>query len=151
MARSIIAAACTATLLTLSLAAPGDSVLKKAAAEFRRAGADLDAIEQREGAEVAAGEIALARRWIEEGFALLRQGEERRAAVLAERLPVQLTLIRAVLAAREAEDRAEAEEQALVELSERLALLRARYDRLLIEHRGAQASDAYPRKQDGGE
>jgi hypothetical protein len=151
MPRWIVTVACTCALVALAVAAPGDSLLKKAAAEFRRAGADLDKIEQREGAEVAAGEIALARRWIEDGFALLRSGEEKQAAVLAERLPVQLTLIRAVLAAREAEEKAEQEERAADGLREKLELLRARYDRLVLDYRGAEASDAYPRKKDGGE
>ena len=151
MPRWTIAIACTLALVMLALAAPGDSLLKKAAAEFRRAAADLDDIEQREGAEVAAGEIALARLWIEEGFALLRSGEEKRAAMIAERLPVQLILIRAVLAAREAEEKAEQEEGATSDLREKLKLLEARYDRLVLKYRGAEASDAYPRKKDGGE
>ncbi|MBW2278150.1 MAG: hypothetical protein JRF63_11695 [Deltaproteobacteria bacterium] len=147
MTRWIVGAAGIAALLTLSVVAPGDSLLKKAAAEFRRAGADLDEIEEREGAEVAAGEIALARRWIDEGFSLLRTGEQRAAAVFAERLPIQLTLIRTVLAAREAEEKAEREEREATDSRDKLKLLRARYDRLVLKYRGAEATDAYPRKK----
>ena len=146
MARWFLVAAGVLALSTLSVVAPGDSVLKKAAAEFRRAGADLDQIEEREGAEVAAGEIAVARRWIEEGFSLLRRGEEQHAAVLAERLPFQLRLIRAVLAARAAEEKAEQEERETVEARAELKRVRARYDRLVLKYQGAGATDAYPRK-----
>lgn len=149
MHRTIAGLMCGCALLVASLAAPGDSLLKEAAAEFRRAGAELEEIEQQEGAEVAAGEIALARRWIDEGFALLRREAERRAAVLAERLPVQLILIRAVLAAHEAEELAEQEGREAHELSRQLARLKARYDRLVLEHRGAQATDAFPRREGG--
>jgi len=149
MTRWILTVVGIAALLTLSFVAPGDSMLKRAAAEFRRAGADLDDIEGREGAEVAAGEIALARRWIEEGFAHLRRGEDQQASVLAERLPIQLNLIRAVLAAREAELKAEQQEREVAESRSELKLMRARYDRLVLKYRGAEATDAYPRRDDG--
>jgi hypothetical protein len=148
MSRLLLALLCAVVLVSLAADAPGGGLLKKAAAEFRRSGAELDRIEEREGTEVAAGEIALARRWIEEGFALLKKGRERRAAVLAERLPVQLNLIRAILASRAAEVEADREEAEAHELGKRLALLRARYDRLVLLHRGAEATNAYPRKQD---
>jgi hypothetical protein len=135
-------------LVSVAANVPGGGLLKKAAGEFRRSGTELDRIEEREGAEVAAGEIALARRWIEEGFALLKKGHERQAAVLAERLPVQLNLIRAMLASRLAEVEADREEAEAHELGKSLERLKARYDRLVLLHRGAEASNAFPRKKD---
>lgn len=150
MVRIFVGSVCGLALSVASWSALGGSLLKRTAAELRRSGAELDKIEGREGAEVAAGEIALARRWIEEGFALLGRGRERRAAKLAERLPVQLRLIRTILAARQVEEQAESAERKIHADAERLILLRARYDRLLIKHRGAAATNAYPR-YGGGE
>jgi hypothetical protein len=151
MRRYLVVFSCALALVAVAAIASGDSLLKQAAAEFRRSGAELDKIEEREGAQVAAGEIALARRWIEEGFQLLKGGHEQRAAVLAERLPVQLTLIRAVLAAREAENAADKEEREAHQLRKRMDLLQSRYDRLVLKYRGAQATDAFPRKKKDAE
>ena len=147
MHRIVRAALIGIAVFGLATPAGGDELHKRATAEFRRAGAELDAIEEGAGAEAVDAEVMLARKWIEDGFTLLKAGERDRAAALAERLPLQLTLIRAMLVVRELEIRAERVEQALIEADQLLSLLKLRYDRLIIERRGAAMTNAYPRPE----
>ncbi len=143
---SILIAICVTALWT-SVAWGGD-LLKESAAGFRHASAQLERIEQRKDAHVVAGEIKVAKTWIERGFALLREGRHRRAAILAERLPAQMSLIRTILSAWAVQEEAARAQEDLDELERKLKLVQIRYDRLLLLRKGANLTLAYPRGED---
>ncbi len=146
---AIVIAICV-TALWASVARGGD-LLKESAAALRRASAQLEKIEQREDAHVVAGEINVAKAWIEKGFALLREGRRRPAAILAERLPAQINLIRAILSAWAVQEEAARVQEDLDELERKLKLVQSRYDRLLLLRKGANLTLAYPRGEDAHE
>ena len=135
------------TVMWTSVAWGGD-LLKESAAALRRASAQLERIEQREDAHVVAGEIKVAKTWIEKGFALLREGKHRRAAILAERLPAQMNLILAILSAWAVQQEAVRAQEELDELERKLKLVQLRYDRLLLKRKGTGLTLAYPRGED---
>jgi primosomal protein N'' len=143
---ALLIAFCVTALCT-SVAWGGD-LLRESAAALRRASAQLERIEQREDAHVVAGEIKVAKTWIERGFALLGKGRHRRAAILAERLPAQMSLIRAILSAWAAQQEAVRAQEDLDELERKLKLVQIRYDRLLLLRKGANLTLAYPRGED---
>ena len=143
---ALVIAICV-TVLWASVAWGGD-LLKESAAGFRHASAQLEKIEQREDAHVVVGEIKVAKTWIEKGFALLREGRHRPAAILAERLPAQINLIRAILSAWAVQEEAVRAQEDLDELERKLKLVQIRYDRLLLLRKGANLTLAYPRGED---
>jgi hypothetical protein len=143
---AIVITICVAALWT-SVAWGGD-LFKESAAGFRRASAQLERIEKREDAHVVAGEIEVAKTWIERGFALLREGRHRPAAILAERLPAQINLIRAILSAWAVQEEVVRAQEDLDELERKLKLVQIRYDRLLLLRKGANLTLAYPRGKD---
>lgn len=122
---------------------------RETAASLRRSAAALADLEKADDAGLAEAEIERAREWLEEGSKLLRAGKIRPAATLAQRLPSQLILIRAVIAAQKVARKAEALEEKVLELEARLKKARAIYDRLVIRRDGADATLAYPRKGGG--
>ncbi len=125
-------------------------LLRETAARLRQAEAQLEKLEKEDGALGAKAELQIARDWVKEGFELLRKGKTRKAAVLAERLPAQMVLVRSVMVAAKVEADAKAAEARLQEMEIRARLLRDRYDRLIIRRDGAAATLAYPRKNTGG-
>jgi hypothetical protein len=88
-------------------------------------------IEKDPDAAAAKEEIAVAKGFVENGNLLFRAGHTKKAALYAERLQLQMELIRAIIAAKAA-DRAEAAANAeILELENELKSLRARYQRML--------------------
>ncbi|MDD5308503.1 MAG: hypothetical protein PHU25_14370 [Deltaproteobacteria bacterium] len=147
--RRVLAAVCLASCL-LPLSVSGQTLPQKSAKVFRDAKAELAAMESEGKSAAAAAEIARARKWIEEGLERLRASDPTKAAVLAERLPPQLRLVRALLDAAREEADADKAELAAHAFSESVRLLQARYDRLVLEARGTALTGAVPHAEDAG-
>ena len=128
------------------------NVARRAAAEVSRAEGELEELAGHPRAGDARGEIALLEGCIEEAREALAARRHRRAAVLAERLPRQLALIRALLALAEEEARLRGLEDEAGELRRELAVLRGRLDRMALRRKGTAATGAYPplRTGEGG-
>jgi hypothetical protein len=105
---------------------------------------ELDVLEARDGSRAAAAEIELARSWIAEAGDLRRKGRLRAAAVLRERLPSQLELVRVLVSAGETIEKVEGVERENLALEADIRKLRARKARLVARVDGAAASGAYP-------
>jgi uncharacterized protein YicC (UPF0701 family) len=120
------------------------------ASRLRDAAAALDALEKAEDAEAARGDILVARGWVDEGVAHLRKGRAREAALLAERIPSQLQLINAVLTLARVRKATALAQDEFGEIERRIAALRARQARLILERDGPHATLAYPRSSGGG-
>ncbi len=117
---------------------------KLSSAAFKRLSTDLDEIETDEGAHTAAAEIAVARKWIEDGRLLLREGRMRKAAVLAEKLPAQIELIRVIVMAGLVAAEAKSVEKELLLKRKIVIELKARLDRLILLRRGVDAKNVEP-------
>jgi len=117
---------------------------KLSRAAFKRSSTDLDEIEAEEGARAAAAEIAVARKWIEDGRLFLREGRMKKAAVLAEKLPAQIELIRVIVAAGLVAAEATGVEKEILLKKKTLIELKARLDRLMLQRRGVDARSAEP-------
>jgi len=120
------------------------------ASRLRDAAAALDMLEKAEDAEAARGDIRVARGWVDEGVAHLRSGRAREAASLAERLPSQLQLIKAVLTMARVRKAAALAQDEIGEIERRIGALRARQARPILERDGPHATLAYPRASGGG-
>lgn len=117
---------------------------RRAAAEVARAEVELERLAGDPRADAARGEIVLLEGWTDEARKALGRREHRRAAVLAERLPRQVSLIRALLALAEEEARARRLEDEAARLRLDLAVQRARLDRLALRRSGRAATSAFP-------
>lgn len=111
-------------------------------AEIERVDVEIRKIEADEQSKAAAGEIAVARLWIEQARSLMKRGEVEKAAVFAERLSAQLVLLRAMIAAGSVLKKAEELERTLFAKEQQLKLLKAGYDRLWLRKNGAKVIDA---------
>ncbi len=116
-------------------------------AAFRRVNVELEKIEKDKGAEAATAEIAIARQWIEQGRLLLREGRVRKAAVVAERFPTELALIRALVAAGAAQDETRRVEEEIHDARNALRRIKSRYNRLVLKIQGAAHTNAFPPKK----
>jgi hypothetical protein len=141
----LLATIWTVALLALAggEAAAWDSS-RRAAAEVQRAGAELAELSGHPFAPAVQGEIALLESWIEETRGALAARKARKAAMLAERLPRQLALIRALLALAEDEARALELEAEAGRLRDELAALGGRLERRASGRSGGSATWAYP-------
>lgn len=117
---------------------------RRAAAEVQRAESELEELSRHPLAAAARGGIALLERWIDEARGALAARKHRRAAVLAERLPRQLALVRALLALAEDEARLRELEGEIERLRGELSVLRARLERRESRRVGGAATGAYP-------
>jgi hypothetical protein len=124
--------------------APAWNDVRRAAAEVARAETELAELSEHPRAAAAEGEITLARTWIEEARAALAARKNRLAVVLAERLPRQLALVRAVLALAEEEAEVRKIQDESRALREEMAALRGRLDRMALRRKGTAATWAYP-------
>ncbi len=133
-------------LATLSIALParGADLARASDAAFRNMSTDLDSIEAGEGADAAAEEIARAREWIADGRSLLREGKFRKAAVLAERLPLQLELIRVLVVSAQAIAEATGIERDVLDMERELRVLQVRHRRLALVRDGGVLTGAFP-------
>ncbi len=113
---------------------------------FRRLNAELNKIETEKGATAAKGEIVVAEQWIEQGRLLLREGRVRKAAIVAERLPTELALIRILVAAGAALEDVRGVEEEIHTASLALRNIKARYNRLMLRIHGAEHTNAFPLK-----
>ena len=134
-----------AGVLCATAPAAGGELARRTAAAVERSKDELESLESGEHAAAADGEIARARREILDARAALERGDDARAAMLAERLERQIALVRAVIACAAVAARADAAAERVAALERRVAALRERLDRLEIEARGADVTDAYPR------
>ena len=135
----------TAALLTFAGGeATAGSTARRAAAEVSLAEEEIARLAEHPLVAVATGEIALLENWIEETRGALASRKHRRAAVLAERLPRQLALIRALLALAEEEALVLELEQQADGLRDELAALRGRLDRRESRRSGGAATWAFP-------
>lgn len=124
--------------------APAWNTARRAAAEVRRAEAELGKLTEHPLAAVAKGEIALLESWIETAREALAARRHRRAAMLAERLSRQVALVRALLAVAEEEARARELEEEADGLRGELAALRGKLERWESVRLGGAATWAYP-------
>jgi hypothetical protein len=131
--------------ISFPIEAQSSDLGESAKVRFEKASKALDDIEKAEGGAAAAGEIAVARKWIEDGKRLLESGKIKRAVQIAERLPFELDLIRLLVATGLAVEEARQMEQQVFWLEQGLKILKAKRDRLLLEKNGARISDAFPR------
>jgi len=135
------------TALLIALAggqAAARSQARRAAAQIERAAADLAVLAEHPFADAARGEIELLETWIEDAGNAVAAGKQRRAAILAERLPLQAALVRALLALAEERERNRELEERAGELRRELAVLRGRLDRLDLRRLGRFATWAHP-------
>ncbi len=133
-------------LATLLIALPGHGadLARASDAAFRKTISDLDSIEAGEGVGAAAEEISQTREWIADGQSLLREGRFKKAAVLAERLPMQLELIRVLVVSAEAIKKATGIEREILEMERELRVLEARHRRLTLARDGGVMTGAFP-------
>jgi hypothetical protein len=141
-------------VLALTIAFPSrlqsSDLGRSADTRFQQAAKALEEIEARTESAIAAGEIAVAKRWIEDGRLLIESGKIEKAAQIAERLPFQLDLIRIVIATGLAMEEAKQVEKEVFELEQELKVLKARRDRLLLEKLGPKISNAFPPLEEAG-
>ncbi|MCP4674214.1 MAG: hypothetical protein GY854_01575 [Deltaproteobacteria bacterium] len=117
---------------------------KLSRAAFKQLSADLDEIEAEDGARAAAAEIAVARKWIEDGRLFLRDGRMKKAAVLAEKLPAQIGLIRVIVTAGLVAAEAMSVEKEVLLKKKSVLELKARLDRLMLQRRGVDDKGTKP-------
>ena len=104
----------------------------------------LNAIEQGHDSVFAAGEIAVARRWLADASKMLESGKQKRAAVLAERLPSQLALISKIMEAGRLSKAAEEVELEVYRSEQKLHGVEAKIRRLSLKLKGPQLLGARP-------
>ncbi len=92
---------------------------------------ELDRIETRRHIGTAMAEIQVARKMIADGRLLFREGSIRKSAIIVERLPVQITLIRAIIGAEAALHDAKKIEHDLRVMRRSLELFQARHTKML--------------------
>jgi hypothetical protein len=98
---------------------------------FAAFSSELDRIEKGKHTGTAIAEIGAARKMIADGRRLFREGSIRRSAIIVERLPVQITLIRALIGAETALHDAQKMERNLRAMRRSLEMLHARYTKML--------------------
>jgi hypothetical protein len=130
--------------ILFSVEVNGADLAKLSHAAFRGFSSELDKTEKLEHAVYATGEISIARKCIEDGGLLLRDGRVRKAAIIAERLPIQLELIRVLVAAAGVLEEAKNVELETVQLERELLRLKTKYDRLSLQFYGKGASGSVP-------
>ena len=104
----------------------------------------MKTIEKKKESAEALDEIAVAKRFIEHGKLLLRAGHTRKAALYAERLHIQIELIRALVAATVVAGAAKAAEGDVIRLQDELDILKERYRSLFLELHGEELTGAFP-------
>jgi len=109
---------------------------------------EIKTIEKSDNAIAVAGEIAIAKRWIEQGKLLLSAGHSKKSALYAERLKIQLKLIRITIEVFISKNRNETIEQETNELLSKLKSKKNRLNRLLIRLNGAKLSSAFPQNKE---
>jgi hypothetical protein len=92
---------------------------------------ELDRIEGGKHIGTAMAEIEVARKMIGDGRLLFREGSIRKSAIIVERLPVQITLIRAIIGAEAALHDAKKIEHDLRVMRRSLELFQARHTKML--------------------
>jgi hypothetical protein len=100
-------------------------------AAFKSFSSHLDSIEKGKHAAAAMAEIAVARKMIKDGRLLFREGSLRKSAIIAERLPVQITLIKALIGIEIALHDAEHIESELRAMRRYIEILQVRYTEIL--------------------
>ena len=118
-------------LLNSSRLGFADDVKRLSLDVFQSAEEAIERIEKDPDAAAAKEAIAVAKGFIENGNLLFRAGHTRKAALYAERLQLQMELIRAIVAAKAADRAAAAANAEVLELKNELKSLRARYQRIL--------------------
>jgi hypothetical protein len=130
-----------AALLFLNLSRLGvaDEGKRLSAEVFLSSQDAIEQIEKDPNAAAAKEEIAVAKGYVENGNLLFRAGHTKKAALYAERLQLQMELIRAIVAARAADRAVAAAGAEIRDLVNEVTSLRARYQRMLqmTEDRGA--------------
>jgi hypothetical protein len=137
-------AALALTALCLLRSGVADDLKQLSASVFDSSEQEIDKIAKSRTSVEAEEEIAVAKRFIEHGKLLLRAGHTRKAAVYAERLHVQLELIRALVAAAAAAETTAAAKGDVLRLEQRLSSLKQRYRRLYLKVHGEALTDAFP-------
>ncbi len=120
-----------------------DELSKKVFTAFET---DLIAVEKSPGAAHAKAEILIAREWIEEGRTNQPKGQEKKAALVAERPPSQLELVKTLATAGAVLERVSEADAEIQAYTDELKLLKARLDRLLLVYRGRSSTVAFPPK-----
>ena len=92
---------------------------------------ELDRIEGGKHIGTAMAEIEVARKMIGDGRLLFREGSIRKSAIIVERLPVQITLIRAIIGAEAALHNAKKIEHELRVMRRSLKLFQALHKKML--------------------
>ena len=136
-----------ALLITVlaAIPSPGRDLTVLSSATFQRWATQLDQLEkEQKSGDLVAEEMVVARQWIEEGLILLGEGKVKNAALIAERMPLQVELIRVLLATGALLERAAAAEADVDRLGKTLLRLKSRYDRLILSRNGAEKSGAIP-------
>jgi len=141
----------TSAVLAIALTALAPAALagpraRRVASALIRSESSLQEISAAEDASALGAELTLAQRWLDDARSALRDGRDKRAEMLAQRLDAQIALLRAMLSAAGAETRADAAERAALALADRISELETRYDALALEARGAQLTSAFPEK-----
>lgn len=114
-------------------------------ATFQRWSGEIDQLERdHTPVDPAAREIVVARQWIEEGLILLGEGKIKNAALIAERMPLQVELIRVLLATGTLLERARSVEDEVADLGKTLLRLKTRYDRLILSKNEPEKGDMTP-------
>jgi hypothetical protein len=99
---------------------------------------DINALAAHKHADAASAEIVVARTLIEDGTRRLRRGQRKKAAIIAERLPVQVNLIRILVSAEAAMKESEQLEAQASAIEKELRVIRERLARLTKKLRGTK-------------
>ena len=113
-------------------------------AAFGRFASELERIENGKHAAAAIVEIGIAKKLVKDGRLLFREGSIRTSAIIAERLPAQIELIRALIVAETASHDAVRMEREVRDMKLSLDILRKRYNKILSRLTPAVASAVRP-------
>lgn len=113
--------------------AEADNLKQLSDAAFDELEIVIGQLETRTDAPAIQQEIEDARRQIVHGKLLLRAGRTKKAAEYAERLQVQVELIRALVSAAEAVHEHDAVQREILDMESKLQVLRYRLNRLRLE------------------
>ncbi len=114
-----------------------------------RYGAEISAMTARDQAKAADAEIGVARKWIDDGRRRIRLGRKKKAALVEERLAVQMKLIRVLVAAETARVEAERIAAQADAVEQELVALRAQLMRLVKKNRRIAHQHATPVRREG--